>query len=226
MWATSTSSRKWRRTLSLSADWHDAGKKRWGLKVTPYYTRVRDYIDARCLPGTTCNVDRFNVLQYVNQSARLYGVDISGHLLFASGTGLGDFTATGMVSYTRGKNGDTDDNLYNIMPLNAKLALTQRLGPWRNTVEAQLVTRKDDISRVRNEAETPGYALVHLRGRYEQKRYSIDFGIENLFDRAYALPLGGAYTGQGTTMSINAIPWGIPVPGPGRSLYAGLNVKF
>ena len=31
----------------------------------------------------------------------------------------------------------------------------------------------------------------------------VDFGIENLFDRKYALPLGGAYAGQGRTMSLN-----------------------
>ena len=84
---------------------------------------------------------------------------------------------------------------------------------------------------VRNEMETPGYGLVHLRARYEQKNYSVDFGIENLFDRMYYLPLGGAYVGQGTTMSMNPPAgnypqWGTPVPGPGRSLYAGLNVKF
>jgi iron complex outermembrane receptor protein len=58
----------------------------------------------------------------------------------------------------------------------------------------------------------------------------VDFGIENLFDRLYYLPLGGAYVGQGTTMTIPPAPnqprWGTPVPGPGRSIYAGLNVKF
>ena len=131
-----------------------------------------------------------------------------------------------MVSYTRGENRDTGDNLYNIMPLNARLALTQQIGAWRNTVEGELVARKDNVSAVRNEMETPGYGLVHLRGRYVQKRYSVDFGIENLFDRFYSLPLGGAYLGQGTTMSISAVPWGTPVPGPGRSFYAGVNVPF
>jgi len=40
------------------------------------------------------------------------------------------------------------------------------------------------------------------------------------------LPLGGAYLGQGTTMSINGVPWGIAVPGPGRSIYAGVSVQF
>jgi iron complex outermembrane receptor protein len=213
-------------SLSLTADWHDADKEKWGIKLTPYYTHVRDYIDAQCLPGTTCTANKFNVLQYVNQSARIYGVDLSGHAQLASSEGLGEISSSGVVSYTRGENRDTDDNLYNIMPLNAKLALTQKRGAWRNTLEAQLVASKHRTSSVRNEVETAGYGLLNLRARYEQKRFSIDFGIENLLDRDYALPLGGAYTGQGTTMSINGIAWGVAVPGPGRSIYAGLNVKF
>ena len=216
-------------TLSLAADWHDAGNETWNVKLAPYYTHVKDYIDAVRLPGQT-GTTNFVLLQYANQSARLYGVDLSGHALVARGTDYGDFTARGVVSYTRGENRDTGDNLYNIMPLNARLALTQKIGAWRNTVEGELVARKSDVSGVRNEMETPGYGLVHLRGRYEQKRYSIDFGIENLFDRFYALPLGGAYVGQGTTMANPALPnypqWGTPVPGPGRSVYAGLNVQF
>ncbi len=215
------------RTLSLSADWHDAAKEKWGLKLTPYYTHVKDYIDAR---RVTNNANQFNVLQYANQSARLYGIDLSGHALVARATGYGDFTVKGLMSYTRGKNRDTDDNLYNIMPLNAKLALAQRLGAWRNTLEGEFVARKEDVSSVRNEMKTPGYGLIHLRSRYEQKTWSVDFGIENLFDRLYYLPLGGAYVGQGTTMTNPPLPnypqWGTPVPGPGRSLYVGLNVKF
>lgn len=223
-------------TLTVSADWHDAGKEQWGIKVTPYYTHVKDYIDAvqwdatANIPQAVPVTNNFTVLKYVNQSARLYGLDISAHKVVASGTGHGDITIKGLVNYTRGENRDTGDNLYNIMPLNARLALMQKLGPWRNTLEGEFVARKDDISQVRNEMPTPGYGLVHLRSRYEQKTWSVDFGIENLFDRLYYLPLGGAYVGQGTTMTIPPIPnqpqWGTPVPGPGRSVYAGLNVKF
>jgi len=219
-------------TLSLNADWHDADQEQWGLKVTPYYTHVRNYIDAvqwdpatnaaRAVPVSNA----FTVLKYANQSARLYGIDVSGHARVAQGTGYGDFTASGVVSYSKGENRDTGDNLYNIMPLNAKLALTQTIGAWHNTLEGQFVAGKKSVSQVRNEIQTSGYALFNLRSRYVVKQYSIDFGIENLFDRNYALPLGGAYTGQGTTMSIGAVPWGVAVPGPGRSLYAGLNVPF
>jgi iron complex outermembrane receptor protein len=54
----------------------------------------------------------------------------------------------------------------------------------------------------------------------------LDLGVENLFDKYYASPLGGAYVGQGTTMMTNGIPWGVAVPGMGRSIYAGFNLKF
>ncbi|KVW92772.1 TonB-dependent receptor [Thiobacillus denitrificans] len=213
-------------TLSFVADWHDARKKTWSVRIAPYYTHVRDYIDAQCLPGTTCTVDKFNVLQYFNQSARLYGVDLSGHFLAASTPAYGDFTTSGIVNYTRGENRDTGDNLYNIMPLNAKLALTQKRGRWTNTLEAQFVAAKNDVSDVRNEIETDGYSLFNLRSSYAWKQVRLDVGIDNLFDKGYALPLGGAYLGQSMTMSINGVPWGTAVPGPGRSIYAGVNVQF
>jgi len=52
-------------------------------------------------------------------------------------------------------------------------------------------------------------------------------GIENALDRFYNDPLGGAYVGQGATMpSTNGVPYGIPVPGMGRSIYAGATLKF
>jgi len=213
------------RTLSLAADWHDAGKKAWAVRVAPYYTHVQDYIDATC-NNAACPDDQFNVLKYVNQSARLLGVDLSGHFLAARSAAYGDFTVRGIVNITRGENRDTGDKLYNIMPLNAKLALTQKRGRLTNTLEGLFVAAKNDVSDIRNEIETAGYSLFNLRSSYEWKQVRLDVGVDNLLDKGYALPLGGAYIGQGTTMSINGVPWGIAVPGPGRSFYAGVNVKF
>jgi iron complex outermembrane receptor protein len=213
------------RTLSLAADWHAAGEKPWGVRIAPYYTYVKDYIDAAC-NGASCPDGQFNVLKYVNQSALLYGVDVSGHVLAARTHGYGDFTASGLLNYVRGENRDTGDNLYNMMPLNAKLALTQQLGRWTNTVEGQFVAAKTNVSDVRNEVETAGYSLFNLRSSYQWKQVRLDVGIDNLLDKDYALPLGGAYLGQGTTMSINGVPWGVAVPGMGRSIYAGLNYQI
>jgi iron complex outermembrane receptor protein len=160
---------------------------------------------------------------------------------------MGDFGLKGLLNYTNGQNTDTDDDLYNIMPLNTKLALTHQTGGWSNSAELLAVKSKNDVSDVRNEIKTPGYSLINLRSSYSMQKLRFDFGIENLFDRKYYLPLGGAYVGEGASMSFNneagtvrpstpvnggygtsgsASMWGTAVPGMGRSLYAGVNYKF
>jgi iron complex outermembrane receptor protein len=40
------------------------------------------------------------------------------------------------------------------------------------------------------------------------------------------MPLGGVYVGQGASMAINGIPWGVAVPGMGRSINTALSVRF
>lgn len=223
-------------TLSATFDWHDAARN-YELKVTPFFTHVTDYIDAiqwdstNNIPRATPLRNQFVVLRYVNQSARLSGLDLAGKMPLAS-TVAGELGLKGMLNYTRGKNRDTGDDLYNIMPLNAKLTLTQKQGAWDNALEVIGVAAKNKVSDARNETKTPGYGLVNLRLSHSWKQVRLDFGVENLFDRYYEMPLGGAYLGQGRTMSINPpatdgmIGWGTPVPGMGRSLYAGINVKF
>uniref|UniRef100_Q478B7 TonB-dependent receptor n=1 Tax=Dechloromonas aromatica (strain RCB) TaxID=159087 RepID=Q478B7_DECAR len=214
-------------TASFTFDWHAADRS-WELKATPYYTHVDDYIDATRLTAFANTNNQFVVLKYANQSARLYGLDLSGRMPLAK-TGLGEFGLRGLMNYTKGENRDTGGNLYNIMPLNGKLALTHQYGSWSNALELVGVSGKNDVSSARNEIHTAGYSLTHLRTSYTWKNVRIDLGVENLFDRFYYLPLGGAYTGQGTTMSTTGTyspAWGIVVPGMGRSIYAGLNVKF
>ena len=211
-------------TVSTTLDWHSSDRRK-ELKVTPFYTRVNDYIDAVSLTGNAVPADQFNVLQYANQSARLYGVDVSGKLPLASND-LGNWGVNGLINYSNGKNRDTDDELYNIMPLNTTLALTQELGGWSNSLEMQSVQAKNNGSDVRNEIQTAGYTLFNLRASHSWKQVRVDFGIENLADKFYYLPTGGAYTAQGRTMSMNGIEWGVGVPGMGRSLYTGVNVAF
>ncbi len=218
-------------TVSATFDWHDARQQDWGLKITPYYTYVDDYINAKRLTGTTVT-DRFVFLKFVNQDAQLYGADVSGHFPLARNTAYGSFTANGVLSYVRGKTtSGTGDNLYNMMPLNARLSVKQAVGRWTNIAEVHLVDSKSDVSQIRNEIRTPAYALLNLRSSHAWKKVRLDVGVENVFDRLYYYPLGGAYVGQGVTMPPNqALPgvpaWGTAVPGMGRTVYAGVNVQF
>jgi iron complex outermembrane receptor protein len=217
-------------TISATASWHDPARQQWGLTVTPYYTYVQNYIDARrCAGGTgmsPCQGDNltrttgFVYLQFVNQSARLYGADVSGYFPLIQGGAFGNVKMTGVLSYVRGTNQDTGDNLYHIMPLNAKLALVQQAGAWTNTLEGVFVDAKTHVSQVRNELQTSGYGLMNLRSSYQWKQLRVDAGVENVFNRFYDSPLGGAYLGQRPML------YGTAVPGMGRSLYAGLNLQF
>jgi iron complex outermembrane receptor protein len=222
-------------TISATWDQHDATQEEWQLKVTPYYNYVTNYIDAvRCPTSFSANCTAANLLatksfvnlRYVNQTAQLIGMDISGYAQLGTVPGWGKFTLAGVMNYIRGKNLTTGDNLYHIMPLNAKLSLVQSVADWRNAIEWQTVAAKTNVSEIRNENRTAGFGLVNLRTSYLWKQARFDIAIENLFNQFYSQPLGGAYIGQGQTMSLNGMMWGVPVPGIGRSIITAVSIKF
>jgi iron complex outermembrane receptor protein len=219
-------------TVSVTGDWHDAGRARWGVKATAYYTHVQDYVDARrcdfgqCSPGNVTATDAFVLLQYVNQPARLYGLDLSARLVLAQGSSWGSLTSTLAVGFTRGDNLATGDGLYAVLPVNGQLSLAYQLGTWITTAEVLAVAAKSHVSQVRNEIPTGAYGVVNLRTSYEWKFFRVDASLENLLGQLYANPLGGAYVGQGPSMSTTGIPWGVAVPGPGRSFNLALKLQF
>lgn len=226
-------------TVSANFNWNSSEKNKWGITLSPYFTYVEDYIDVNrcvssdmrmdmspCSPNQTATDDAFVYLKYDNQSARMYGFDLSGTALLNQSDDYGTFTTTAIVNYVQGENNTTDDNLFNIMPLNAKFALNHEKNNWVSTLELELVDAKTDVSSVRNEMETAGYGIMHFRSNYKWQSFQVDFGITNIFDKLYSHPLSGAYTGQGKTMSATGIPWGVTVPGMGRSIYTGISFKF
>lgn len=212
-------------SLRMSADWHDAEGKDWQLKITPYYTLVQDYINVA--PNTNPNPYNMSMLvgrqslRFVNDDAKLYGVDVSGSK--ALGQWAGDWTVRSTIAYVRGK-ADGGDNLYNIMPLNMRLALEHRRGAWRSSVESEMVASKDRLSTLRAEQQTAGYALVHLRTSVDlSATVRLDAGVDNLFDRAYRLPLGGLEYASADMMMGKAPS---TMRGAGRSVNAGISVDF
>lgn len=208
-------------SLKVSADWHDAEGRDWQLKVAPFYTYVQDYINA--VPNTSANPFNMTMLagrqslKFANQDAKLYGLDISGRK--SLGRAAGEWATRASLSYVRAK-ADNGDNLYNIMPLNVRLALDHNLGAWSNTLETVLVAAKDKVSNIRAEQKTSGYSIVNFRTSYKvTKSIRLDAGVDNLFDRQYNLPLGGLeYATAMTGLK--------PVRGMGRSINAGVSIDF
>lgn len=216
-------------TISASLEWKNFASSDLALKISPFYTEVRDYIDAvACVEvSKTCTtrMDGFANLSLSNQEASLYGIDLSAEKMILKSSYFGDVDAKLIVNYVHGENKQTHSGLYNVMPLNAKLSLQQQLNEWTNTAEFQVVDAKTNISSIRRELKTPGYALFNLRSSYELKHGRIDFGVENLTNRFYLPPLGGAYLGQGATMGMGVLH-GTVVAGIGRSFYVSGTLKF
>ena len=211
-------------TFSASARWHDAGKKQWELKISPYLTYVQNYIDvARCPVsengnGNGCSAARFNAtlatlstvpyvsLQFGNYSARLAGVDGSGRIPLGGSDRLGEFSLSGMMSYLHGQNtapaaagSPGQEPLYRLMPMNVKAALEHRLGNWSSAFEMQAVDKKSDVQPVRLELPTAGYTLFNLRSGYQRRitdplSLRFNLGIDNLWQKIISCRRAGATT--------------------------------
>ncbi|MDD5406587.1 MAG: TonB-dependent receptor [Sulfurovaceae bacterium] len=203
-------------TISLTGTWHGDRDGSWNVKVTPYYTKVKDFIDADII-GTSGGI---NYLQFANHDATLYGVDVSADAVLWNNDSFGLGTLSGTITYTKGYREDGGD-LYHIMPLNANIYLEQSIGNWTNGIDLVAVGKKDKIDADRKEPTTSGYMLVDLRTNYKiSKNTSIDLAVTNLFDNAYVLPLGGIDVVDYSANTYTALA------GKGRSFNVALNFKF
>ena len=203
---------------------HQDANKNWSIKVNPYYTYIDDYIDANVIADRT---DGYRNLKFANQTARIYGLDVGADMHLFETLKFGDFNLLGKFNYQKGRNTDTDTNLYNMMPPNLTVGINQNMGSWKNTLSMLLVDEKDNVNSTRQERETAGFTKFDFITSYQWKSLSIIGEVENIFDKNYADPLGGEYLGQGATMStgINRAE-GTQVPGMGRSFNVALSYTF
>jgi len=214
-------------TISTTISLHDGAEKEWGIKLTPYYTKVQNYIDVEHLfsgaygqatTGTKGTTVEF--LRFVNTDAHLFGADLSGYATLWDNSDNGKGTLKGTLSYTRGFR-DNGGSLYHMMPLHAKISLDRLSGAWSNGIDIETVDDKESVDSIRKEPLTPGYALVDLRTGYAwSKQLKMDFSVTNFFDKMYALPLGGIDTVNYKSGNY------VPLQGMGRSFNAALTYKF
>jgi iron complex outermembrane receptor protein len=194
------------------------------LTVSLFHAEIEDYVDADPI-GVFGPGGSFARLRFANHDARMQGVEVSGRTDLWTFGGFAPAVLTGSVSWVRGENRDTGDDLYHMAPLTTRVSLEQPLGAWTAVAELELVGEKDRVNALRNEPVTDAYALFNLRGVWRPtERLRFDVAVENLFDEAYDLPLGGVSFGDFKAGGM--VPPIAALPGPGRSLNLGLTVGF
>jgi iron complex outermembrane receptor protein len=199
--------------VSLTGEWHG---ERWQAYISPFYSVVSDYIQGS--PMTRLDAAGLPVLRFENMDrADLYGAEAG-----ASYQCCEQLAVSGHVSYVRGENHDTDDDLYRIAPLRGTVALEHKLGGWENRAEVVLVARQGDVADFNGELKTPGYVLLNLRSGYRfNESVLLTAGIENVTDKDYADHLHGINRVAGSNVAVGA-----RLPGAGRFFYVALNLTF
>lgn len=212
--------------ISFTADFNDPRKDAWGLKVTPYFSYVENFIDAdRCSKCRQPN-NGFYYLQMANHDARLWGVDVSARADLYNDKAFGKFSTHSIMSYVNGRRMD-GGNLYHMMPFNLKLGLDHERGGWKNGLEIQFVDAKGDVQAIRNELHTPAYVLLNAKTGYQWKNLAIDVGLDNILDKQYYYPLSGVYIGDQNAMTLNSSRANSNnLPGLGRSVYVGMTLTY
>jgi iron complex outermembrane receptor protein len=245
--------------FSVTANWRDtSGANAWEARVSPFFSYIENFIDG-ARTGLTFNTFPvansyvFQILQFRNYKAQLYGVDAGGRLKLHDSPEYGVLTGYGVFSFVYGRNLDIGnpahcapangvcsltsflvkrgDGIWNLMPANARIGLEHHFGGLEMAAETQLVAAKDHVSANKGEFTTPAYALLNLRAAYEWSNLRVDLGVDNVTNALYSLPMGGFdLTNYARTAAFFGAGAGLlsvrQVPGMGRNFYAGLTVKF
>jgi iron complex outermembrane receptor protein len=196
-----------------------------------YYRLIDDYIQG--MPATNMFAVAVstnasgdpNPLQFTNVNAKIYGFDAMYGLEITPNLNI-----DGIMSYSRGKRRDIDDELYRIAPLNTNLTLTYSRDNWGASLQGIAFARQSKISQTitaNSAAGTtdpiPGYGLLNVYGHYNHDAtgISIRAGIENILDKRYEDPLSGFNRVLGSDVAV-----GDRLPGIGRNFYATLSYHW
>jgi iron complex outermembrane receptor protein len=210
-------------TVSASGQWHGSGN-RWHFDLTPYYTRIENYIGVVSICGPQCTGLPAAQLAFANHDARLYGLDAAGSYVLQLPGAYGLLRLTGAAGFVRGRDLTTDTDLYRTMPLNGTIGLEHQWKAWLNRLEVRAVGAKNRLDMLRLEPTTGGFATVALRTAYLWRTLRFDLAVTNLFNRQYADPLGGRWqSGLYAPGFAGTIP---ALPAMGRSVDIGLTITL
>lgn len=198
---------------------HGQTARPWELKLTPHLNFIHDYIDVDDM--STGMMMGLPLLRFANHDARIGGGDLSGFATLWSNDTAGTGKLSAIGAWLHGTRTDSDTPLYQMMPLNLRVAFDEELKGLSAGIGSEIVDSKSRLDPNRLELRTPGYALFNLHAAYKSKYLQGGIRVDNLFNRFYELPLGGnnidIYSATGSMT---------PVAGRGRSASINLTATF
>lgn len=188
---------------------------RYSFRIKGFYSDLKNYIyqqgkQTAASHNTWTNID-----------AHIYGADVKAIVDIMS-----DLAVEGAVAYQRGRKDsqpemNNDKDLAQIPPLKARLALHYDRTNLFGTVEWVGSKDADAVDVDAGEQKLDGWNVVNIRGGYHYKPFTFNAGVDNIFDKHYAVANSYEWdvvSGSGANPAI--------VYEPGRFFYATLSCKF
>ncbi len=185
------------------------------IKATVFYSDLKDYIYAYST-GTTTST-------WANIDAKIYGGDVSTDYMINN-----EWRLESGVAYQKGSKKDpgeinnTDKDLAEIPPLKGRVALV--MDDSINYAMAEWIGASNQSVDANNgEKEISGYGILNLKyGHDFNNGFSLTTGINNFFDRTYAL--NNSYIGNQLIGYNGTNP--LVLNEPGMNIYTTLSYKF
>jgi len=180
------------------------------LKVKTFYSSLDDYIYQQAYPQTWTNIN-----------ARVYGVVINSMVSIRP-----NFFLEGDLSYQRGRKdsqpeNNSNKNLAEIPPLKTKLAFNYDNSKLFGALEWIHSEGARDVDIDAGEKRLKGWDVFNLRTGYKYKQLIFNMGIDNIFDRKYAVANSYEWDVVNGASSNPKI-----VNEPGRFFYISISYSF
>lgn len=160
----------------------------WQGFASAFYGKVADYIliESQYAKPAMTGIRSATVAR--NVDATLWGGEAGITWRFAS-----DWKASASIASVHGKNDSDNKTLGQIPPLEGKLSLDWQRGSWSVGSLLRLVAAKNRYALNQGNivgqdlGESGGFGVFSINGGYRwNKTTQLTFGIDNLFDKAYA----------------------------------------
>lgn len=189
--------------------------KRYSLRIKGFYSDLDDYIYQQGKKTAASHQT------WTNIDAHLYGADVKAIVDIISA-----LSVEVAAAYQRGRKDsqpeiNNDKDLAQIPPLKARLALHYDHPDFSGTLEWIHSEDAEEVDIDAGEQRLDGWDVVNFRAGYNYKMLTLNVGVENIFDKHYAVANSYEWdvvSGSGAHPAI--------VYEPGRFFYASISCKF
>ncbi len=188
-------------------------------KATLFVSYVQDYITIhRKNPVNTFTPPGGQAMTYANVDARFFGLEFSSNYNVWNNLFLfGGFSYTEGRKDTKPSLNITDKDVAEVPPLKGRLGLRYDTGMWYAETEIVASATQNKVDSDLRETKTSGYGIVNLKAGVNYRGFTINAGVENVFDKKYF---------EHFSYVRNPFSAGVKIPEPGRSFYLSASYQF